>query len=77
MNKENLKIQALKESISNLTSNYEEKIADLRVEVTILTQELNNVRTQLEQSLAKIEELREVDAGVKENSEVVQGEVVN
>lgn len=64
---ENLKIQALKESISNLVANYEEKIADLRVEITVLSQRLQ----QAEQELQSRAEDIEVE------DEVVQGEVLN
>lgn len=64
---ENLKIQALRESISNLVANYEEKIADLRVEITVLSQRLQ----QAEQELQSRAEDIEVE------DEVVQGEVLN
>lgn len=67
---ENLKIQALRESISNHVANYEDKIADLRIEITVLSQKVQ----QLEQENAQLK----ADEGVKEDSrEVVQGEVVN
>lgn len=65
---ENLKIQALKESISNLVANYEEKVADLRVEITVLSQRLQ----QLEQELqSRAEDVKDDDV------EVVQGEVLD
>ena len=65
---ENLKIQALKESISNLVANYEEKVADLRVEITVLSQRLQ----QLEQELqSRAEDVKDDDV------EVVQGEALD
>lgn len=67
MSNENLKIQALRESISNHVANYEDKIADLRVEITVLSQRLQ----QAEQELQSRAEDIEVE------DEVVQGEVVN
>lgn len=38
-----LKVQALLERVSSLTSNYENQIADLRVEITTLVQELQRL----------------------------------
>lgn len=38
-----LKVQALLEKISNLTANYENQIADLRVELTIISEELREL----------------------------------
>lgn len=64
---ENLKIQALKESISNLVANYEEKVADLRVEITVLSQRLQQFEQEAQQ---RAEEM-------KANDEVVQGEVLD
>lgn len=63
---ENLKIQALKESISNLVANYEEKVADLRVEVTVLTQEKHQLQADNDRLAAQIE---------TDSNEVVEGEV--
>lgn len=63
---ENLKIQALKESISNLVANYEEKVADLRVEVTVLTQEKQQLQADNDRLAAQIE---------TDSNEVVEGEV--
>lgn len=42
-----LKNQALLEKISSLTTNYENQIADLRVEMTVLAQDLNSTREEL------------------------------
>ena len=42
-----LKNQALLEKISSLTTNYENQIADLRVEMTVLSQDLNSTREEL------------------------------
>lgn len=42
-----LKVQALLEKVGNLTSNYESQIADARVEITLLNNELGMLRQQL------------------------------
>jgi hypothetical protein len=55
VDQKDLKIQALLERVSNLTAQYENQIADYRVELTV-------VSTQLEQANAKIAELKEPDA---------------
>lgn len=60
-----LKIQALLERVSTLTTEYENKVADLRVELTMTAQ-------QLEQAVKEIKAHQELDAGVKENPEDVQ-----
>lgn len=62
---DSLKNQALVESISNLTANYENKIADLRVEITVLSQRLQQLEQEAQQ---RAEEM-------KADDEVVQGEV--
>lgn len=41
-----LKAQALLERISSLTMQYENQIADLRVELTRVSEELNSLRSQ-------------------------------
>jgi hypothetical protein len=43
----NLKIQALGESFSNKAVQYENQIADLRVELTLISQELEQTRNAL------------------------------
>jgi uncharacterized protein YeeX (DUF496 family) len=55
VDQKDLKIQALLERVSNLTAQYENQVADYRVELTV-------VSTQLEQANAKIAELTEPDA---------------
>lgn len=42
-----LKNQALLEKVSSLTTNYENQIADLRVECTLLAQELQRTEQEL------------------------------
>lgn len=49
MDKNQLKIQALLEKISNLTTNYENQIADLRVDLTMTTQELQDAVQRIEE----------------------------
>lgn len=71
MNKEQLKNQALVESISNLTANYENKVADLRVEITQLTQSLNEANQELDGLRNELAERNEE----ADDDEVLQGEV--
>jgi hypothetical protein len=48
MDRNELKIQALLEKISNLTANYENQVADYRVEITFLTQRVEELEKQQE-----------------------------
>lgn len=45
--KKELKILALRERISALTTEYEDRTADLRVELTVVSNELDETRRQL------------------------------
>ena len=64
MDRNELKVQALLEKISNLTAQYENQVADFRVELTMLNQENEQLRT-------RISELKAPDASETpfENSE--------
>lgn len=78
-----MKIVALKESISKLTSNYEDRIADLRVEITILQEDNNQLQSIVSQLQNEVNQpsagngrvLDEV--GVIPQDEVLEGEVVH
>lgn len=59
--RKDLKIQALLEKVSSLTTNYENQVADLRVEVTLLTDALQLIQSQLPQ-----DEAQESDTDVSE-----------
>lgn len=48
MDRNELKIQALLEKISNMTAQYENQIADLRVDLTIISQDRDQLRAQLD-----------------------------
>lgn len=48
MDRKDLKIQALLEKVSNMVTNYENQIADLRVDVTMLSNELETVKQELQ-----------------------------
>lgn len=54
MDKQSLKIQALLERVSELTTTYESKLADLRVELTV-------VHSQLAEAEHSLVELKEKD----------------
>lgn len=49
MNEDQLKVQALLESLGELTQKYENKVGDLRVEITILRQQNEELRELLTQ----------------------------
>lgn len=68
MDRNELKVQALLEKISNLTAQYENQVADFRVELTMLNQENEQLRT-------RISELETPDASETpfENSEPTDG----
>lgn len=55
MDKNELKVQALLERVSNLTAEYENKVADLRVELTMLSQEVASLRDGSSKSDASVE----------------------
>lgn len=57
--RDNLREQAYKQSISTLTTNYESKIVDLRVELTLTSQRLQEVIAESEQKDAEIERLKD------------------
>ena len=44
MDRKDLKIQALLERIRDLTTNYENQVADLRVELTVVNSELTELK---------------------------------
>jgi len=44
VDRKDLKIQALLEKVSTMTAQYENQVADLRVELTLVSQELNEAR---------------------------------
>lgn len=48
MDRNELKIQALLEKISSLTANYENQVADYRVEITLLSQRVEELEKQQE-----------------------------
>lgn len=61
IDRKDLKIQALLEKVSNMTAQYENQVADLRVELTIATQELDQYHQQEAATNATVE-----DADVQE-----------
>lgn len=79
-----LKVLALNESIQKLTSNYEDRIADLRIEVTLLQEDNQQLQDLVRNSQTPPSEapvgnnptvfLDEV--GVDETPETVEGELV-
>ena len=50
MNEKDLKIIAIKQRLGEVVSDYEEKVADLRVLITKQEEELNTLRAQLAES---------------------------
>lgn len=60
MDRNELKVQALLEKISNLTTNYENQIADMRVDYTLLSQDRDQLREQLDNLDSNMENSDEV-----------------
>lgn len=60
--RKDLKIQALLEKISSLTMHYENQIADLRVDLTISSQEVEELRAAQEQDVEELDEKQDPTA---------------
>lgn len=69
MEEKDLKILAFKERISELTTDYEEKVAELRVALTILQRNLDEAQMTIDSMAAS-------NSAASVNDEVVEGEVV-
>lgn len=59
MDRNELKNQALLERVSELATQYENRVADLRVEVTLQSQELVGKSAEIERLKHELAELRE------------------
>ncbi len=60
LDRKDLKIQALLERISQLTTQYESQVSDLRVELTVVSQELEGYRQrEAEATEPDVEEVKE------------------
>lgn len=68
-----LKNQALLEKVSSLTTNYENQVADLRVEVTLLTHELQNTQKELASAVERLNAATEGENEVSEEAPDEQG----
>lgn len=55
MDKNELKIQALLEKIGNLSTQYENQVADLRVEITLLSQDKNQLQSEFDAYKAQVD----------------------
>lgn len=78
--REQYKLIAYKERLGELTTTYEEKIADLRVELTMQAEAINERDAALNEARDEIRQLRDDLAGSinrAANPELVEGEVVN
>ena len=69
VDRKDLKIQALLEKVSSLTTNYENTAADLRVELTITVNDNARLKAENDQLRAEVEDLRGKDAEPQEDSE--------
>ena len=71
MDKNELKNQALLERISSLTTQLENQVADLRVELTITSQERDQLKAELDSLKSELENLRyqNVEASETPNEE--------
>lgn len=73
MDRTELKVKALLERVSNLTTEYENKVADLRVELTVVSQERDAEVEALRNTVAELQ--ASLDAN-NARAEVVDGEVL-
>lgn len=72
--RKDLKIQALLEKVSELTTSYENRVADLRVELTLAGEQLQEANTQIQQlQQASAEQASSV---TDVQPQIVEGEVV-
>lgn len=69
MEEKDLKILAFKERISELTTDYEEKVAELRVALTVLQRNLDEAQMTIDSMAAS-------NNAAPVNDEIVEGEVV-
>ena len=67
MDKKDMKIAAYEERIAQLTTEYERKVADLRVELTVKDNELRQAQADLESATR---------GRTQEPADTVEGEVV-
>ncbi len=58
--RKDLKIQALVEKIATLTAKYENDLADARVEITLMDNEINALRDELKEAVRVQEEANPV-----------------
>lgn len=73
MSERTLKETALLERIAEITATYEEKVADLRVEFTLCSQEKERLRVEVGELQREVGRLRE---GSEPVPDTIEGEVV-
>lgn len=61
--RKDLKIQSYRERVSKLTLSYEEEVADLRVELTVTSQERDDLRKEVEELKSRLEPADEIVEG--------------
>jgi hypothetical protein len=74
LNENELRVQALLESLGELTQKYEQRVANLRIEITMLQKENRDLMAVSESKDQEILELRS-QLGTDAN-ETIEGEVV-
>jgi hypothetical protein len=67
-NRKDLKIQALLEKVSSLVTNYENTIADLRVNITLAEQENQSLVQQIAE-LSQVDEVAKEDQDASKESD--------
>lgn len=65
LDRNELKVQALLERVSSLTVEYENKVADLRVEVTLLSNQIQATQSEVEDGVSE-EEVTTADTNSSE-----------
>lgn len=77
MDEKDLKIMAFRERLAELTTEYEDKVADLRVALTTLQESLNEANERVDTLSSALEAREDLQpAEDLESSEVIEGEVV-
>ena len=77
MDEKDLKIMAFRERLAELTTEYEDKVADLRVALTTLQESLNEAYERIDTLSSALEAREDLQpAEEQEPPEVIEGEVV-
>lgn len=84
MDQKDLKIAALKEEVSNIASTYADKVADLRINITVLSQRLEAEQQKVKDLHQQVASLQQAEVHKApgpdfggDDEEFLEGEVVD